>query len=157
MVLLTDPAFSFAAGVAALDNGADDEFGFEAGLRPHITGAARTEGYYQIPPHIKATYLPKEDAPKSTAKPATANAATSKTSGRSQRNDYRTLARGFDPLRPGAGVANESSDAFKFNQLKSRKKRLKFGKSPIHDWGLFAMEKIEANGANLHALSCSGS
>ncbi|ORY02428.1 SET domain-containing protein [Basidiobolus meristosporus CBS 931.73] len=41
--------------------------------------------------------------------------------------------------------ANMDSDTFKFNQLKVRKKQLKFAKSPIHDWGLFAMEKIEAN------------
>jgi hypothetical protein len=31
----------------------------------------------------------------------------------------------------------------KFNQLQTRKKRLKFSKSPIHDWGLFALEAIE--------------
>ena len=31
------------------------------------------------------------------------------------------------------------------NQLKSRKKRLKFDRSLIHDWGLFALEPIDAN------------
>lgn len=30
------------------------------------------------------------------------------------------------------------SDLLKFNQLKFRKKQLKFAKSGIHDWGLFA-------------------
>ncbi|KAK7086220.1 Histone-lysine N-methyltransferase setd1b [Halocaridina rubra] len=34
------------------------------------------------------------------------------------------------------------SDLLKFNQLKFRKKFLRFGKSRIHDWGLFAMEAI---------------
>ncbi|KAF9409085.1 histone methyltransferase set1 [Podila epigama] len=29
--------------------------------------------------------------------------------------------------------------------LKVRKKQLRFAKSPIHDWGLFAMEKVDAN------------
>ncbi|EFC50365.1 predicted protein, partial [Naegleria gruberi] len=29
------------------------------------------------------------------------------------------------------------------NQLDTRKKNLKFAKSPIHDWGLFALEDIE--------------
>ncbi|KAI8579590.1 hypothetical protein K450DRAFT_174815, partial [Umbelopsis ramanniana AG] len=37
------------------------------------------------------------------------------------------------------------SDILKFNQLKSRKKQLRFAKSPIHDWGLFAQERIDAN------------
>ena len=32
-----------------------------------------------------------------------------------------------------------------FNQLKLRKKCLRFGKSNIHDWGLFAMEEIPAD------------
>ncbi|KAL0489521.1 histone-lysine N-methyltransferase [Acrasis kona] len=36
-------------------------------------------------------------------------------------------------------------DKVKINQLKSRKKRLKFAKSPIHDWGLFALENIDLN------------
>ena len=31
----------------------------------------------------------------------------------------------------------------KFNQLKARKKRVKFAKSRIHNWGLFALEHIE--------------
>ena len=37
------------------------------------------------------------------------------------------------------------SDLFRFNQLKFRKKQLRFGKSFIHDWGLFAMEPIAAD------------
>ncbi|KAG8814852.1 histone methyltransferase set1, partial [Serendipita sp. 399] len=30
----------------------------------------------------------------------------------------------------------------KFNQLQSRKKQLQFARSPIHDWGLYALERI---------------
>jgi SET domain-containing protein len=37
------------------------------------------------------------------------------------------------------------SDILKFNQLKGRKKQLRFAKSPIHDWGLYAEEHIDAN------------
>ena len=37
------------------------------------------------------------------------------------------------------------SDIFKFNQLKLRKKPLKFSKSKIHDWGLFALENVDAD------------
>lgn len=38
-----------------------------------------------------------------------------------------------------------ASETLKYNQLKARKKRLKFAKSPIHEWGLFALEPIEQN------------
>lgn len=31
----------------------------------------------------------------------------------------------------------------KFNQLKARKKRIRFARSNIHEWGLFALEPIE--------------
>ena len=40
---------------------------------------------------------------------------------------------------------SQNTDILKFNALKSRKKALKFWRSPIHDWGLFALEPIEAN------------
>lgn len=33
----------------------------------------------------------------------------------------------------------------RYHQLKARKKKLKFARSAIHDWGLFALERIEAN------------
>jgi SET domain-containing protein len=29
-----------------------------------------------------------------------------------------------------------------FNQLQSRQKQLQFARSPIHDWGLYALERI---------------
>ena len=40
------------------------------------------------------------------------------------------------------GEQAENSRALKFNQLQSRKKHLRFARSPIHDWGLYAMERI---------------
>uniref|UniRef100_A0A4Y6F0I5 [histone H3]-lysine(4) N-trimethyltransferase n=1 Tax=Brachionus koreanus TaxID=1199090 RepID=A0A4Y6F0I5_9BILA len=39
-------------------------------------------------------------------------------------------------------ACTEVHDFFRFSQLKLRKKSLKFCKSDIHDWGLFAMETI---------------
>ncbi|KAH7849480.1 hypothetical protein Vadar_018517 [Vaccinium darrowii] len=41
-------------------------------------------------------------------------------------------------------VAAEGADLLKATQLKARKKRLRFQRSKIHDWGLFALEPIEA-------------
>ena len=36
----------------------------------------------------------------------------------------------------------QDSDVFKFNQLKKRKKPVKFARSAIHNWGLYSMENI---------------
>ncbi|KAL8846161.1 MAG: hypothetical protein Q9221_008729 [Calogaya cf. arnoldii] len=36
-------------------------------------------------------------------------------------------------------------DVLRFNQLKKRKKPVKFERSAIHDWGLYAIENIAAN------------
>jgi hypothetical protein len=43
---------------------------------------------------------------------------------------------GHDTLAPAPEVT------IKFNQLQSRKKQLQFARSPIHDWGLYALERI---------------
>ncbi|KAF8270039.1 hypothetical protein EI94DRAFT_1771032 [Lactarius quietus] len=43
-------------------------------------------------------------------------------------------------LSKGETAAAELS--IKFNQLQTRKKHLRFARSPIHDWGLYAMERI---------------
>ncbi|KAJ2454959.1 histone methyltransferase set1 [Coemansia sp. RSA 2337] len=43
---------------------------------------------------------------------------------------------------PGPGMGNSGSELLRFNQLESRTKRLRFSKSAIHDWGLFASEAI---------------
>ncbi|KAL2506097.1 Histone-lysine N-methyltransferase SETD1 [Abeliophyllum distichum] len=41
-------------------------------------------------------------------------------------------------------AAAEGADLLKATQLKARKKRLRFQKSKIHDWGIVALEPIEA-------------
>ncbi|KAF8409833.1 hypothetical protein HHK36_002351 [Tetracentron sinense] len=41
-------------------------------------------------------------------------------------------------------AAAEGADLLKATQLKARKKRLRFQRSKIHDWGLVALESIEA-------------
>ena len=40
-------------------------------------------------------------------------------------------------------LGEDYGDVMKINRLKFRKKDLKFGKSFIHDWGLYAREKIQ--------------
>ncbi|KAJ2160356.1 histone methyltransferase set1 [Coemansia sp. RSA 552] len=57
------------------------------------------------------------------------------------------LGNGVGAFEPGSALgasdaAGGSSDLLRFNQLESRTKRLRFSKSAIHDWGLFASEPI---------------
>ena len=58
---------------------------------------------------------------------------------------HQGAAREARSLQRRLMASNEAiHEVFKFSQLKLRKKPLKFSKSDIHDWGLFAMEQIAA-------------
>ncbi|XP_062559096.1 histone-lysine N-methyltransferase SETD1-like [Armigeres subalbatus] len=111
-------------------------------IKQHSTGSARTQGFYKIDPREKAKY--KYHHLKGTAAAnhlnniETAKAVT-KMQGlsREARSNQRRLLTAFG--------ASTESELLKFNQLKFRKKQLKFAKSAIHDWGLFAMEPIAAD------------
>jgi histone-lysine N-methyltransferase SETD1 len=108
-------------------------------LRQHQTGCARTEGFYKIDSKEKAHY--KYHHLKGTVAGShletMAKVAKMQNASREARSNQRRLLTAF-------GGATES-DLLKFNQLKFRKKQLKFAKSAIHDWGLFAMEPIAAD------------
>jgi len=95
-------------------------------------------------------------------------ALTGAVSSRSNRANTRRLAQGLEQknmLRqalanslaeanaPDTAIAGSHSTGhdtlaaapevtIKFNQLQSRKKQLQFARSPIHDWGLYALERI---------------
>ena len=121
-------------------------------FRKHVTGSARTEGYYKISHAEKSAYVAQY------ALRATATETVTKvdapqpqhvTSSRSNRANARRQAQGLEEinqvqravaLSKGETAASELS--FKFNQLQTRKKHLRFARSPIHDWGLYAMERI---------------
>ncbi|CAO1628740.1 unnamed protein product [Parajaminaea phylloscopi] len=103
----------------------------------HQSGSARTEGFYKIPPAQKAAHLP--DRNKAIADSTTNHVALA--SARDNRADSRRLVLGIEQHRKETA---SDTDILKFNQLRSRKKQLKFAKSPIHDWGLYAMELIPA-------------
>lgn len=63
-------------------------------------------------------------------------------------NDPSSIDSQQSPMQqPSAGPhpsLDSVADVLKFNQLRTRKKQLKFSRSPIHDWGLYAMEMIPA-------------
>ncbi|KAH9854604.1 hypothetical protein C2E23DRAFT_817177 [Lenzites betulinus] len=121
-------------------------------FRKHATGSARTEGYYKISHAEKSAYVAQyvsrgvlntaaaeveQTAPKSAV-----------VSSRSNRANARRRAQGLEEInqvqRAMALSKGEAAapDSVKYNQLQTRKKHLRFARSPIHDWGLYAMEKI---------------
>ncbi|KAF8153235.1 hypothetical protein B0H34DRAFT_663177 [Crassisporium funariophilum] len=123
-------------------------------FRQHKTGSARTEGYYKITHAEKMAYVVQYQARAANSgsapvveEPQPQHIHT--TSSRSNRANARRRAQGLEEinqvqravaLSKGETAANELT--FKFNQLQTRKKHLRFARSPIHDWGLYAMEKI---------------
>jgi histone-lysine N-methyltransferase SETD1 len=104
----------------------------------HSTGSARTQGYYKIREVDKSAYLPSRNRAAVEVEASTANAIATATS-RSTRVNTRRLVQGMEQHKKATAT---DTDVFQFNQLRTRKKHLKFSKSPIHDWGLYAMEFI---------------
>ncbi|KAF5281886.1 hypothetical protein FQR65_LT14469 [Abscondita terminalis] len=105
-------------------------------LRVHSSGSARSEGYYKVAAIEKAKYKYHHTKSYNNTLP---NIPVTKAQGlsREARSNQRRLLTAFG--------TDTDSDLLKFNQLKFRKKHLKFAKSAIHDWGLFAMEPIAAD------------
>uniref|UniRef100_A0A7N8XPE1 Histone-lysine N-methyltransferase SETD1B-like n=1 Tax=Mastacembelus armatus TaxID=205130 RepID=A0A7N8XPE1_9TELE len=107
----------------------------------HRTGSARSEGFYKISRKDKMKYL--DNTRLGTELPSTsaqgicipAQQQTSLRAGSDFRSEQRRLLSSFSC----------DSDLVKFNQLKFRKKRIRFSRSHIHEWGLFAMEPIAAD------------
>ncbi|KKA26062.1 hypothetical protein TD95_000312 [Thielaviopsis punctulata] len=127
---------------------------------PNPTGCARTEGYKKILNSEKSKYLPhhikvqkaREERQARVSKDgreATASAAEvaklaaekliSQGNSRANRANNRRYVADLNDQKKTLG---QDSDVFKFNQLKKRKKPVKFARSAIHNWGLYAMEKI---------------
>ena len=77
---------------------------------------------------------------------AATGAVGSTVASRGIRKEQRLLSSITNALgggRRGSGGGGASGAALVFNELKFRKKKLKFAKSPIHAWGLYALEAIE--------------
>ncbi|XP_061701159.1 histone-lysine N-methyltransferase SETD1A isoform X1 [Syngnathoides biaculeatus] len=108
-------------------------------LREHVTGCARSEGYYAISRKEKDVYLDL-DLPEQVIREVE-NVDSSGTNRvlSERRSEQRRL------LTVIGTPAVMDSDLLKLNQLKFRKKKLRFGRSRIHEWGLFAMEAIAAD------------
>ncbi|KAF2683407.1 hypothetical protein K458DRAFT_305153 [Lentithecium fluviatile CBS 122367] len=131
---------------------------------PNATGSARTEGVKKIREAEKSKYLPhrirvqkeREERQRqakqqertmttvegfkfqtgSGLKPSTTAAS------RANRANNRRLV---NDISISKNMTGAEGDALRFNQLKKRKKLVKFDRSAIHNWGLYAQENIAAN------------
>jgi histone-lysine N-methyltransferase SETD1 len=136
---------------------------------PNLSGCARTEGVKKILESEKSKYLPHRirvqkqreareaqaldnpnafaaaeaaaEAAKAAAAAKTASVATS----RSNRANNRRLVNDINLQKQNLTTTGGEADAIKFNALKKRKKHVKFDRSAIHGWGLYAMENIASN------------
>ena len=130
---------------------------------PNLSGSARTEGTKKILESEKSKYLPhrikvqkarEEREAKAKDDPSAAAAealklavamSNSKASSRSNRVNNRRLVADIAAQKQVFATSNGEGDVLRFNQLKKRKKPVKFARSAIHNWGLYAMENIAAN------------
>ncbi|KAI3323113.1 hypothetical protein HD806DRAFT_497992 [Xylariaceae sp. AK1471] len=128
---------------------------------PNPTGSARTEGVKKILNSEKSKYLPhhlkvqkareerQQRAAKKDSRDAVASAAEAaklaaekllaKGNSRANRANNRRFVADLNDQKKTLG---QDSDVLRFNQLKKRKKPVKFARSAIHNWGLYAMENI---------------
>jgi histone-lysine N-methyltransferase SETD1 len=124
---------------------------------PNPTGCARTEGVKKILNSEKSKYLPhhlkvkkaREERQAQSGKSAKDSAlaaaeaarlaAESLSNSRANRANNRRFVADLNDQRKTLG---QDSDVLRFNQLKKRKKPVKFARSAIHNWGLYAMENI---------------
>ena len=130
---------------------------------PNPTGSARTEGVKKILESEKSKYLPhrikirkarEEREAQADANPAVAaaeaakNAAAisnAKSASRSNRVNNRRLIADIAAQKQSLAMSTGDGDALRFNQLKKRKKAVRFARSAIHGWGLYAEENMAAN------------
>jgi histone-lysine N-methyltransferase SETD1 len=112
----------------------------------HTSGSSRAEGWKKIPQIAKSAYLPQRNRAAVSVDDAAASTSIAAnpghTSGRTARVTGRRLALDMESHRKTAASATAESDLFAFNQLRIRKKALRFARSAIEGYGLYAMESI---------------
>ncbi|KAL9619604.1 MAG: hypothetical protein Q9160_005791 [Pyrenula sp. 1 TL-2023] len=128
---------------------------------PNRSGCARTEPIGKILESEKSKYLPhrlrvqkareireakaKRDPTTVVTEVAKAEAVRGAKSSRSNRAENRHVMANINKERRELEFLTGESDLLRFNQLQKRKKLVKFARSAIHNWGLYAMENITAN------------
>jgi len=131
---------------------------------PNPSGCARTEPTKKILNAEKSKYLPhhiqilkkrqeREALAARTGRDSAADAAQAAkiasekiaTKGNSRANRLSQRAFAADLDRQKKSLGTDVDNVLSFNQLKKRKKLVKFERSAIHNWGLYAMEDIAMN------------
>jgi histone-lysine N-methyltransferase SETD1 len=132
------------AGAIAVGDGSEDMLWAE--WDTNVVTSRRSQGYFQIKEADKAEYLPhRRRLQKQRDTVARSERDTSMPgvpSSRLSRVNNRRLA--ADIIIQKQMLSSET-DILNFNQLKKRKKPVKFARSAIHNWGLYAVEPIAAN------------
>jgi len=145
----------------ATESKADAALSIEGYYVPNATGCARTEGIKKILNSEKSKYLPhhlkvqkaREERQLNAARKDGKDTVTSATeaahltvqklmtkdNSRANRVNNRRFVADLNDQKKTLG---QDSDVLRFNQLKKRKKPVKFARSAIHNWGLYAMENI---------------
>lgn len=123
---------------------------------PNSTGSARTEGLRKILQSEKSKYLPhrlrvqrerEEREKRAKDDPAGASEMSkakmqATASSRANRLNNRKFANDITAQKLTLGA---DADTLHFSQLLRRKKNVRFDRSAIHNWGLYAGEDIRAN------------
>ncbi|PRT56528.1 Histone-lysine N-methyltransferase, H3 lysine-4 specific [Wickerhamiella sorbophila] len=108
--------------------------------------AWRLRGYAPIPSTIKSSYLPHrrrlKDPIDSVQRDSPHDTAVTKSTDRHSRMASRRLAQDLNSQKQALSVETSILD---MNQLLKRRKPVKFARSAIHNWGLYAVDKIERN------------
>lgn len=129
---------------------------------PNATGSARTEGVKKIRESEKSKYLPhrirvqkEREERQRRAKQEERNVisvegfkfqtGSQKASTANSRANRANNRRMVNDINISKNMSGAEGDALRFNQLKKRKKLVKFDRSAIHNWGLYAEENIAAN------------
>lgn len=140
-------------------DGSGEVVGIEGYYVPNPTGCARAEGIKKILNSEKSKYLPhhikvqkareereragKGGKVKAMAEVNITRVAPDHVPSQSNARDTRAKQRDHNSsLEKTQKVFGQASDVLRFNQLKKRKKPVKFARSAIHNWGLYAMENI---------------
>lgn len=124
---------------------------------PNPSGSARTEPIKKILESEKSKYLPhrikvqkarekREAEAQKTGPSHTIKTAPElpKASSRGKRADDRRTVKDIDRQREMLKEHGDDADVLGFNQLQKRKKPVKFARSAIHNWGLYSLERIQA-------------
>lgn len=129
---------------------------------PNSTGSARTEGVKKIRESEKSKYLPhrirvqeereerqrrakQEERSVISVEGFKFTTGTNKASTSNSRANRANNRRMVNDINISKNMSGADGDALRFNQLKKRKKLVKFDRSAIHNWGLYAEENIAAN------------